>query len=199
MTTAVRNTVVEYTKPTPSLKRPFSESHIARKIRQQNLATVPESEERKDSLTSDVDTVDRAPSPFPLTDQDLSSGGLGIDGVDSSISTKVNSANSDGGASPEPLGPIFQDVETIDAEVLDAHMFTANLPPLELLVRTSGVERLSDFMLWQCHQDTSIVFLDCLWPEFNLWKFIPVLVEWQWRKRKGDESAKGLRKRMKVL
>jgi ditrans,polycis-polyprenyl diphosphate synthase len=39
-------------------------------------------------------------------------------------------------------------------------------------------------MLWQCHEKTEIVFLDCLWPDFDLWTFLPVLVEWQWRRRK---------------
>ncbi len=41
-------------------------------------------------------------------------------------------------------------------------------------------------MLWQCHQDTEIVFLKCLWPEFDLWTFLPVLVEWQWRRKTFD-------------
>ena len=68
-------------------------------------------------------------------------------------------------------------------------MYTAGCPPLELLVRTSGVERLSDFMLWQCHQKTEIVFMDCLWPEFDLWTFLPVLVEWQWRRKRADKDA----------
>jgi ditrans,polycis-polyprenyl diphosphate synthase len=87
----------------------------------------------------------------------------------------------------------FPDPETITPEILNDHMFTAGLPPLDLLVRTSGVERLSDFMLWQCHQDTEIVFLKCLWPEFDLWTFLPVLVEWQWKRRKGLEREKGSR------
>jgi ditrans,polycis-polyprenyl diphosphate synthase len=75
-------------------------------------------------------------------------------------------------------------------------MFTAGTPPLDLLIRTSGVERLSDFMLWQCHQDTEIVFLDCLWPEFDLWSFLPVIWGWQWRKKKLVEGAgEGRRKK----
>jgi ditrans,polycis-polyprenyl diphosphate synthase len=70
-------------------------------------------------------------------------------------------------------------------------MYTAGAPPLDLLIRTSGVERLSDFMLWQCHEHTSIVFLKCLWPEFDLWQFLPVLVEWQWWRRRemGDAES----------
>jgi ditrans,polycis-polyprenyl diphosphate synthase len=47
---------------------------------------------------------------------------------------------------------------------------------------------LSDFMLWQCHEDTELVFLDCLWPEFDLWHFLPVLVEWQWRQKHIEEK-----------
>lgn len=68
-------------------------------------------------------------------------------------------------------------------------MYNAGDPPVDLLVRTSGVSRLSDFMLWQCHQDTQIVFLDVLWPDFDLWSFLPVLWEWQWRTRKAEHTT----------
>jgi ditrans,polycis-polyprenyl diphosphate synthase len=87
-----------------------------------------------------------------------------------------------------PSHKSLPDPETITAQTLDDNMFTAGNPPLDLLVRTSGVERLSDFMLWQCHEKTEVVFLDCLWPEFDLWQFLPVLVEWQWRQRKDRMS-----------
>jgi ditrans,polycis-polyprenyl diphosphate synthase len=76
-------------------------------------------------------------------------------------------------------------------------MMTANAPPLDLLIRTSGVERLSDFMLWQAHENTSIVFLKCLWPEFDLWQFLPVLVEWQWQQKKLQEEQQRTRGRSK--
>ena len=87
----------------------------------------------------------------------------------------------------DPTTNTFPDPETITEDTITAHTFTgANTPPLDLLIRTSGVERLSDFMLWQCHQDTEIVFLKCMWPEFDLWRFLPVLAEWQWwRLRRG--------------
>lgn len=92
--------------------------------------------------------------------------------------------------------------EDITEDSINKHMYTSNDPPLDLFVRTSGVERLSDFMLWQCHQDTQIFFLDCLWPEFDLQHFIKVLLEWQWRKKasereeapnKRGRNGKGLR------
>lgn len=83
-------------------------------------------------------------------------------------------------------------------ETLESHLFTANNPPLDLLIRTSGVKRLSDFMLWQCHEETEIVFLDCLWPEFDLWQFLPVLVEWQWKMKHVEEKAANAKPKIKV-
>ncbi len=94
----------------------------------------------------------------------------------------------------EPDVAIYPNAETITSETLDSHMYTAGCPPLDLFVRTSGVERLSDFMLWQCHQETHIVFLKCFWPEFDLWHFLPVLVEWQ-RKMKQKEREERPRRR----
>jgi len=52
-------------------------------------------------------------------------------------------------------------------------------PPLDILVRTSGVKRLSDYLLWQCCENTQIHFIDTYWPDFGLWDFIPVLLEYQ--------------------
>ncbi|KAG5517930.1 hypothetical protein PMAC_000385 [Pneumocystis sp. 'macacae'] len=71
------------------------------------------------------------------------------------------------------------DTEKIDEKTLDQHMFTNNCPPLDMLIRTSGVQRLSDFMLWQCHRTTKIKFVSCYWPEFNAWKFLPLILEYQ--------------------
>jgi ditrans,polycis-polyprenyl diphosphate synthase len=96
---------------------------------------------------------------------------------------------------------VYPDPETITAGTIEGHMFTAGDPPLDLLIRTSGVKRLSDFMLWQCHEDTEIVFLDCLWPEFDLWQFLPALVEWQWRQKHVEEKMvnglKGLKSKVR--
>jgi len=92
---------------------------------------------------------------------------------------------------------IYPNAENITADTLDRHMYTAENPPLDLFIRTSGVERLSDFMLWQCHQDTQIFFLKCLWPEFDLWHFLPVLVEWQWRQKQKEREERP-RRRMKT-
>lgn len=50
---------------------------------------------------------------------------------------------------------------------------------VDLLVRTSGELRLSDFLLWQASKGCQIHFLEVLWPEFTFWHMIPVLLSYQ--------------------
>lgn len=109
------------------------------------------------------------------------------DSHSSATSTAINPSEKDDSST---TATSYLDPETISVETLNNNMLTAGAPPLDLLVRTSGVERLSDFMLWQSHENTSIVFLKCLWPEFDLWQFLPVLVEWQWQKKKLQEQQR---------
>ncbi len=178
ITTAIRETVIDYSKPLPSQNRSFSESHIAHTIRSRRLSAAnPKSESHSPSLGATSDTEDSVPS------------------TSSSITLHPDSPSD-----PLPLSDdedakyreTYPDPEAITTQILSDHMYTAGLPPLELLVRTSGVERLSDFLLWQCHQNTEIVFLETLWPELDLWTFLPVLVEWQWKRRKGVERLVGV-------
>lgn len=56
--------------------------------------------------------------------------------------------------------------EQLTPEKFETYLDTAGLPPPDLLVRTSGETRLSNFMLWQAAY-TELVFLDVLWPDFN--------------------------------
>ncbi|WRT67835.1 di-trans,poly-cis-decaprenylcistransferase [Kwoniella shivajii] len=50
---------------------------------------------------------------------------------------------------------------------------------LDILVRTSDVKRLSDFMMWQASEDTQLHFVKTYWPEFGLSDMIPILLGWQ--------------------
>ncbi len=54
----------------------------------------------------------------------------------------------------------------ITADTLSANLDTADLPPLDLLIRTSGEVRLSNFLLWQCAY-AEMSFVDVLWPDFT--------------------------------
>jgi undecaprenyl diphosphate synthase len=56
--------------------------------------------------------------------------------------------------------------EQIDEALIDAELDTGGLPPLDLMIRTSGEHRLSNFLLWQVAY-AELVFLDVLWPDFD--------------------------------
>ncbi|WP_443030570.1 isoprenyl transferase [Sphingomonas sp. RT2P30] len=58
------------------------------------------------------------------------------------------------------------DPAEIDADMMAGELDTAGLPPLDLLIRTSGEVRLSNFLLWQAAY-AELLFVDTLWPDFN--------------------------------
>ncbi|KAL4248480.1 Alkyl transferase [Abortiporus biennis] len=66
--------------------------------------------------------------------------------------------------------------EDIDRNLM---MSLVNSPPLDILIRTSGVKRLSDYLLWECSENTQIQFLSCYWPDIGLWDLIPIILEYQ--------------------
>ncbi|RXW24197.1 hypothetical protein EST38_g1639 [Candolleomyces aberdarensis] len=69
----------------------------------------------------------------------------------------------------------------ITEEDIDNNLMTSlgGSPPLDILVRTSGVKRLSDFMLWQCCEDTQIQYTDTYWPDFGLFDLVPIILDYQ--------------------
>ena len=177
ITSAIRDTVIDYSKPIRTQRRSFSEAHITHNIRARTLsAATLKVRQHSPASGATSDTEDSLSSSTTLH-------------PDSPPEEALLSEDDKFDIEPRATYP---DPEAITPEVLNDHMYTKDLPPLELLVRTSGVERLSDFMLWQCHQDTEIVFVQCLWPEFDLWTFLPILLEWQWNRRKGDDRDKGV-------
>ena len=85
----------------------------------------------------------------------------------------------------------------IDEQTIEDHLYTRGQPPLELLIRTSGVARLSDFLLWQLsHQACVVELIDCLWPEFTPFHMLRILIRFAFRKtyshsaEDDDESKK---------
>ncbi len=57
-------------------------------------------------------------------------------------------------------------VDQIDEEIIQKHLDTHWMPPVDLLIRTSGEKRVSNFMIWQIAY-AEMVFIDQLWPDFN--------------------------------
>ncbi|MBM4285759.1 MAG: isoprenyl transferase [Deltaproteobacteria bacterium] len=73
--------------------------------------------------------------------------------------------------------------EEIDAELFARHLYTADMPDPDLLIRTSGEYRLSNFLLWQSAY-TELYFTDTLWPDFREEEFLLALAEYQRRARR---------------
>lgn len=187
ITTVIKAVVAEWSTPlhkgrAANSARPFSEHSISQNIRTQRLSTLKEEEP---SSSPDPPTTNGTSSPATSKDDKPTPN----DALSTSSTLTQTPSPS---PSPEPLQPqtpLYRDPESITIATLDSRMYTAAMPPVDLLVRTSGVSRLSDFLLWQCHEGTTIRFLDCLWPEFGLLQFLPVLVEWQWWRIRAAKDA----------
>ncbi len=76
-----------------------------------------------------------------------------------------------------------RDLESINEQAIAAKLDTAQLPPLDLLIRTSGEVRLSNFLLWQAAY-AELMFLDCLWPDFDEAAFANALSDFAARQRR---------------
>ncbi|WP_417589420.1 isoprenyl transferase [Owenweeksia hongkongensis] len=74
-------------------------------------------------------------------------------------------------------------VDEIDAEMIDANLYTADMPDPDLLIRTSGENRISNFLLWQIAY-SELFFSDKLWPDFGEEDFYGALLNYQNRERR---------------
>lgn len=217
ITTAIKRTVQEYSKPItqdlsePLRRSPFTQERITKTIKSQHrthhdseasmkyiepqvLSSPTASSTSLSSAASTEGSEAGSECTLDLHNEETEQSQLQLD--NSSPPTSYT-----GSPQPKPLTTMmsktiasspqtqYPSPELITPATITSHLFTASDPPLDILIRTSGVERLSDFMLWQSHQDTRIVFLDVLWPEFDLWQFLPVLWEWQWRCRKEEQRS----------
>jgi undecaprenyl diphosphate synthase len=75
------------------------------------------------------------------------------------------------------------DPETITPELFASRLFTATLPEPDLVIRTSGEHRLSNFLLWQSAY-AELVFVDTLWPDFSRAEFEAALTKFAQRERR---------------
>ncbi len=73
--------------------------------------------------------------------------------------------------------------ETVDTQAVAARLLTADIPDPDLLIRTSGEQRLSNFLLWQLAY-AELVFIDCLWPDFGHAELKTAVAEFQRRDRR---------------
>jgi undecaprenyl diphosphate synthase len=84
----------------------------------------------------------------------------------------------EGGLAPEAIGE----------ETVAAHLETAGIPDPDLLIRTSGEQRISNFLLWQLAY-TELVFVPVSWPDFAEEHLQEAVREYQRRERRYGASA----------
>lgn len=73
--------------------------------------------------------------------------------------------------------------DEVDQECVSARLYTVGLPDPDLLIRTSGELRLSNYLLWQLAY-TEFYVTDTLWPDFSRWDFLRAIVSYQGRSRR---------------
>lgn len=75
------------------------------------------------------------------------------------------------------------DVENIDEKLFESYLYTKDFPPVDLLIRTSGEIRISNFLLWQIAY-AELQFLNVLWPDFTKDIFFQCIVDYQNKERR---------------
>lgn len=82
-------------------------------------------------------------------------------------------------------------IEQINEQIFDDALSTQNIPHPELLIRTSGEQRISNFLLWQIAY-TELYFTETLWPDFNRQAFFDAIVDYQNRERRFGKISEQL-------
>ena len=81
--------------------------------------------------------------------------------------------------------------EIIDESIINEHLYTRNLPDVDLLIRTSGEQRISNFLLWQIAY-AELYFSDVLWPDFTKEHLYNAIIEYQKRERRFGKTSEQL-------
>ena len=78
--------------------------------------------------------------------------------------------------------------DDIDEQLINAHLATHFMPDPDLLIRTGGEIRLSNYLLWQCAY-SELYFCDTFWPDFNEEEFYKAIYEYQQRERRFGKTS----------
>ncbi len=81
--------------------------------------------------------------------------------------------------------------EEIDARIFENHLYTKDFPKVDLMIRTSGEIRISNFMLWQIAY-AELQFLDVLWPDFTKDEFFKCILDYQEKERRYGKTSEQL-------
>jgi undecaprenyl diphosphate synthase len=79
-------------------------------------------------------------------------------------------------------------VEKIDESLINQHLYTRNLPDVDLMIRTSGEKRISNFLLWQSAY-AELYFSDKLWPDFKSEHLLKAIEDYKSRERRFGKTS----------
>ena len=85
------------------------------------------------------------------------------------------------------------EIEDINEKVFEDHLYTKDFPPVDLLIRTSGEVRVSNFLLWQIAY-AEMQFLDILWPDFSKDTFFQCIYDYQNKERRYGKISEQIEK-----
>jgi undecaprenyl diphosphate synthase len=83
-------------------------------------------------------------------------------------------------------------INDIDESIINQHLYTQNLPDVDLLVRTSGEHRISNFLLWQIAY-AELYFTDVLWPDFKEDDLYEAIISYQKRERRFGKTSEQIK------
>jgi undecaprenyl diphosphate synthase len=83
-------------------------------------------------------------------------------------------------------------IDCIDDFIINEHLYTQNLPEVDLLIRTSGEHRISNFLLWQIAY-AELYFTDVLWPDFKEEDLYEAIVSYQKRERRFGKTSEQIK------
>jgi undecaprenyl diphosphate synthase len=84
-------------------------------------------------------------------------------------------------------------VEEINENIINNHLYTFSLPDVDLLIRTSGEKRISNFLLWQIAY-AELYFTNTLWPDFRKGNLFNAIVDYQQRERRFGKTSQQIEK-----
>ncbi|WP_339838860.1 isoprenyl transferase [uncultured Maribacter sp.] len=82
-------------------------------------------------------------------------------------------------------------IENIDETIINNHLYTHNLPDVDLLIRTSGEHRISNFLLWQIAY-AELYFIEVFWPDFRENHLAEAIINYQNRERRFGKTSEQL-------
>ncbi len=83
-------------------------------------------------------------------------------------------------------------IDTIDDSIINEHLYTQNLPDVDLLIRTSGEHRISNFLLWQIAY-AELYFTPVLWPDFKEQNLYEAIISYQKRERRFGKTSEQIK------